>query len=94
MAVIKIKRKKVYRKGSRVVYGSGVVVRHKELDKDLSALVNPADAMVGMVNLDKKIVPNNITNYKTPSVVQMNNQVLNGISFKKTKKQKKVKLTV
>jgi hypothetical protein len=79
------------------IFGSGsdLVIKRNHKSEDFSEFLNPAVAKVGLNNIDnKQMKPNPSNQFKVPTVVELNDGLLNGVSVRKTSKSKpkKVKL--
>jgi hypothetical protein len=85
--------------GKRLIVGSGsdLVIKRTHKNEDFSEYLNPAASKVGLHNIDNKQMKSNPSNqFKVPTTVELHEGLLNGVSFRRTKKSKpkKVKLTL
>jgi hypothetical protein len=77
--------------------GADMVIKRNNKNEDFSEMLNPAAAKVGLNNIDKKqMAPNPSNQFKVPTTFELHDGLLNGVSFKRSSKQKpkKVKLNI
>jgi hypothetical protein len=101
MNIIRSNPRKLFQQ-NKIISGAGVnkdiiIKRNAQQSENFSEYVNPIPSRVGLHNIDKKqMAPNPANQFKPPSALDINTDLLNGISFKQTSKAKpkKVKLSI